>query len=99
MNDEFVIQVNIAGKYYKLHCKRSEEYLYRKAAKQINDKILQYEATFPDAGLELKDLLAMVAFQLSLGDVKMEDKEDVSPVFKKLDELNLDVEKFIISNS
>ena len=99
MNDEFGIQVNIAGKHYKLRCLRSEEKSYRMAAKQINDKVLQYQAAFPKAGLDVKDLLAMVAFQFSLNDVETKVREDILPVFVKLDELNLDLVEFIKSNS
>ncbi|MDR1719586.1 MAG: cell division protein ZapA [Dysgonamonadaceae bacterium] len=98
MNDEFGIKVNIAGKDYNVRCLRSEELLYRKAAKQIRDKILQYRVTYPNAGLEEKDFLAMVALQLSLGDVTMKVNEDVSPLFEQLGELDLHLDEFIKSN-
>lgn len=98
MNDEFIIQLNIADKVYKLRCKRSEEALARKAARQINDKILQYRRVFTGPELELKDLLAMVAYQLSLTNLKMENSGDTSPVFDKLEELNLELEDYLRSN-
>ncbi|GBU07926.1 hypothetical protein AwDysgo_12570 [Bacteroidales bacterium] len=94
-NDEFVIQLNIADKVYKLRCKRSEEVVARKAARQINDKILQYRRTFSGPDLDLKDLLAMVAFQLSMTNLVLENKDDVSPVFKKLEDLTLEIETYL----
>ncbi len=97
MNDEFIIQLNIADKHYRLRCKRTEEALARKAARQINDKILQYRRTFSGPELELKDLLAMVAFQLSLSNLKHDELEDVSPVYEKLEKLSLELDEYIRS--
>ncbi len=98
MNDEFIIQLEIADKRYRFRCKRSEEAIARRAARQINDKILQYERAYPESGLELKDLLAMVAFQLSFEDLKVEKKADASPVFDKIKGLNLELEDYLKSN-
>jgi cell division protein ZapA len=97
MNDELRIQVSIGGKFYPLHCKRSEEQLYRVAARQINDKILQYQSAY-NKGMEVSDLLAMVALHFSLSTVKTEKNEDIEPVFEKLNELNSGLEDFIRVN-
>lgn len=98
MNDYFVIQLNIADKIYKLRCKRSEEAVMRKAAKQVNEMILRYRAAFPGPDLDLKDVLAMVACQLSTANLKKENVEDISPVFDKLEDLNQELEDFLKSN-
>lgn len=42
MDEEFLINIVIAGKKYPLTIKRHEEELARAAADQINSKILQY---------------------------------------------------------
>lgn len=97
MNDELGIQVNIGGKVYRLRCKRSEEQLYRIAVRQINDKILQYQSNY-NKGVGVSDLLAMVALHFSLNVVKTEKNEDIGPVFEKLDELNSDLQEFILVN-
>lgn len=97
MNDEFGIQVNIAGKVYRLRCKRSEEQFYRIAVRQINDKILQYQSVYAK-GVEVNDLLAMIALHFSLNQVKTEKNEDIEPVFEKIDDLNTDLEDFIRTN-
>ncbi len=98
MTDEFVIQLNIADKIYKLRCKRAEEGILRKAAKQVNEMILRYRAAFPGSELELKDVLAMVACQLATVNLKNEEIKDVSPVFDKLEEMNLELEDYFRSN-
>ncbi len=98
MNDELGIQVNIGGKVYKLRCKRSEEQSYRVAVRKINDKILQYQSAYAK-GVEVSDLLAMVALHFSLNSVQTGKNEDIEPVFEKLDELNSSLMEFVRKNS
>ena len=61
MDEEFLINIVIAGKKYPLTIKRHEEELARAAADQINSKILQYRQHFA-VEVDTKDLLAMVLF-------------------------------------
>ena len=98
MSDEFKIQLKIAGKTFPFRCKRSEEEIIRKAARNINDMILQYSTAFPGAELELKDLLAMVAFHFSLENLKKKNTEDISPLFDKIEGLNLELEEYFKLN-
>ena len=98
-NDEFKIQLKVAGKHYPLHCKRSEEWIYRRSASLINDKILKYSTAFAGAKLELKDLLVMVSLQAFAENVRQEKEEDVSPLFDKIEELNRELEEYLRSNS
>ena len=94
MNDEFRIQLRIAGKTYPYYCKRTpeDEGNARKAADQINEQMVLYRKTFA-VELDSKDLLAMVAFQLSLEDVKKIEDQNLLPVFDKLHKLNQEMEK------
>ncbi len=98
MNDEFIIQLRIAGKTYPLHCPRTkvDEAFARKAAEQINEQMAVYQKAFAE-NLDAKDLLAMVALQLSLADVKKVEDQNVSPVFDKLQELNQELEQYLNS--
>ena len=43
MSDEFLIKVNVAGRLYPLNIKKNKEEIIRKAAKTINEKVLQYQ--------------------------------------------------------
>ncbi len=98
-DDFFTIQLNIAEKIHKLRCRRSEEALARKAARQVNETILKYGGFFNNSQLELKDLLAMTAFHFSMENMKMKDREDVSPVYDKLQSLSLEIEEYLNSGN
>jgi cell division protein ZapA len=93
MPDEFQIQVKIADKYYPLICKRSEEYIIRKAASNVNDKLFKYNSAYSKANFEEKDLLALVAFHVSLDILTVKKNEDIAPLFDKIEQLNKELEK------
>ena len=84
MDEEFLINIVIAGKKYPLTIKRHEEELVRAAADQINSKILQYRQHFA-VEVDTKDLLAMVAFQLSMH----------NPFTDKIQELTTELEGYL----
>lgn len=94
MDEEFLINIEIAGKKYPLTIKRREEELVRAAAAQINSKILQYRQHFA-VDVDMKDLLAMVAFQLSMHNLQLEEKNDTSPFTEKIQELTSEVEEYL----
>jgi cell division protein ZapA len=99
-NDEFFkIQLYVAEKHYPLNCKRSDEGLLRKAATNINNKILKYSSAFPGAKLELKDLLAMVAIHISAENLKMKLNKDTSPLFDKIEALDKELEEYLNLNA
>lgn len=94
MDEEFLINIEIAGKKYPLTIKRRDEELARAAAAQINSKILQYRQHFA-VGVDMKDLLAMVAFQLSMHNLQLEEKNDASPFTEKIQELTSELEGYL----
>ena len=98
-NDEFKIQLKVAGKNYPLYCKRSEEEIFRKAARLINDKIIKYSNAFADAKLEMRDLLVMASLQSFADNVRKGKAEDVSPLMDKIEDLNKELEEYLRSNS
>ena len=95
MDDKFLIHVDIAGKSYGLRIKRSDEALAREAAKQIRIKLNQYRQTFAQSDVDVNDLLAMVAFQLSMENLELEDKNDTSPFAEKIKELTGELEHYM----
>jgi cell division protein ZapA len=97
-NDEFQIQLKIADKYYPLTCKRSEEGLIRQAATNINTKLVKYSSAYSKAKFELKDLLALVAFHVSLENLTTQKSEDLSPLFDRIEQLNKELETYLSSN-
>jgi len=96
-NDEFKIQLKVANKPYPIYCKRSEEELYRKAAKAINDKLSQYSANFAAAKLEWNDFLVMTAIHFSIESLLLKKKEDISPLMESVERLDEELERYIQS--
>ena len=92
MDDKFLIHVEIAEKTYGLWIDRSQEKLARDAAKQIRNKIVQYRQNFTKSEVDGKDLLAMVALQLSMLNLQLEDKNDTSPFTEKMQQLGGEID-------
>jgi len=53
----------------------------------------RYRKKYSD--VDVKDLLAMVTFQLSVENLKLEDKNDTSPFTEKIQELTDELESFL----
>lgn len=86
MTDKLSININIDGRNYPLTINREEEEKYRKAAKILNDIILQYKKRY--ANQNSQDFLAMTAFQFVLKNLEMEEQADESPFIEEIKELN-----------
>ena len=95
MDDKFLIHLDIAEKSNGLWIDRKDEQLARDAAKQIRNKINQYRQNFAQSDVDVKDLLAMVAFQLSMTNLQLEDKNDTSPITDKIQELTGELEQYL----
>lgn len=95
MDEKFLIHVDIAGKSYGLRIRRSEEAQAREAVRQIRLKLSQYRQTFAQSDVDVKDLLAMVAFQLSMENLELEEKNDTSPFADKIEQLTRELESYM----
>lgn len=87
MTEKLSINIKIDGRNYPLKVDRDQEGKYRKAAKIINDIILQYRQKYLNS--DSQDFLAMTAFQFVVKNIELEEKVDQSPMYdelKKLDE-------------
>jgi cell division protein ZapA len=87
MTEKLSINIKIDGRNYPLKVEREHEGKYRKAAKIINDIILQYRQKYLNS--DSQDFLAMTAFQFVVKNIELEEKVDKSPMYdelKKLDE-------------
>ena len=98
-DDEFKIQLRVAGKVFPLNCKRSEEELYRKAAVIINDLINRYKACFEEGIVSSGDLLAMAAVHISVENLLLRQIEDTSPLLEKVNFLNKELEEYFQANN
>ncbi len=71
MDEKLSIRINIADRFYPLKIDRKDEEKIRKAARSINEKVLQYKQRYTDK--DTQDFLAMAALQFV---IKVIDGED-----------------------
>ncbi len=71
MDDKLSIRVNVADRYYPLKVEREDEEKIRRAARMINEKVLQYKQRYTDK--DVQDFLAMAALQYV---IKLIDEEE-----------------------
>ncbi|WP_321518530.1 cell division protein ZapA [uncultured Bacteroides sp.] len=99
MNDKIKINLQMADESFTMTINRDEEELYRKAAKQVNDRMNVYRSKYKPSGVPgakvygQKDFLAMVAFDFACNNLKLEEKNDTSPFTNKIEELTQDLEE------
>ncbi len=85
MDDKLSIRVNVADRYYPLKVESENEERIRKAARLINEKVLQYKQRYVDK--DTQDFLAMAALQYVIRLTEMEEKEEDSSLVDGLKEL------------
>jgi cell division protein ZapA (FtsZ GTPase activity inhibitor) len=93
MDDKLSIKINVADRYYPLKIERKDEEKIRKAARLINEKVLQYKQRYLDK--DVQDFLAMAALQFVTRVIEMEDKFDISPLEQQLQDLNEELEEYL----
>lgn len=93
MEDKLSIKVNVADRYYPLKIERKDEERIRRAARMINDKILQYKQKYSDK--DVQDFLAMAALQYVIKLLEVEDFTNDSPVLEELKILNGELEEYL----
>jgi cell division protein ZapA (FtsZ GTPase activity inhibitor) len=85
MDDKLSIRVNVADRYYPLKVERENEEKIRKAARMINEKVLQYKQRYTDK--DVQDFLAMAALQYVIKLTEEEEKLENDYVPDALKEL------------
>jgi len=86
MDDKLSIRVNVADRYYPLKVESDNEERIRKAARMINEKVLQYKQRYVDK--DIQDFLAMAALQYVIKLIEIEDKVSDDSLEQGLKELN-----------
>lgn len=86
MDDKLSIRVNVADRFYPLKIDRADEERIRKAAKMINDKVIQYKQHYSDK--DHQDFLGMAALQFVIKILELEEKQDDSPIVDKVRDLD-----------
>ncbi len=93
MDDLLSIKVQLAERFYPLKIKRSDEENIRKAARLINDKVLQYKQRYSDK--DAQDFIAMAALQFVINLLDCEDQQNVVSLKEELDELERDLDEIL----
>lgn len=92
-DDQLSIRVNIADRYYPLKIERKDEEKIRKAAKRINDRVLQYKKRYNDK--DNQDFLSMAALQFVTQLIDQEENADMSSITDNIRELNEGVDEYL----
>jgi cell division protein ZapA (FtsZ GTPase activity inhibitor) len=93
MDDKLSININIADRLYPLRIERKEEENIRRAAKIINDKVVQYKQRYPSK--DIQDCLAMSTLQFVIQKSDSEKQIEYSPVLEDLERMNDFLAEFI----
>ncbi len=90
----FRINIKIDGKSYPLTINIEDEERYRLAAKRVNEIVRKYREQFGDQ--DSKDILAMAAFQIALGNTEIVQSKGKSLFIEELKNLNDDISDFLV---
>ena len=93
MDDKLSIRINIADRYYPLKIDRKDEEKIRKAARSINEKVLQYKQKYGDK--DTQDFLAMSALQFVIKVLDAEGDASDSEVLGKIAEMNEELKSIL----
>ena len=93
MDEQLSIKVQIAERFYPLKIKRLDEEKIRKAAKMINDKVLQYKQRYTDK--DAQDFMAMAALQFVINFLDCEQQQNVVSLEKELEGLSSELDDLL----
>jgi len=93
MEEQLSIKVQIAERFYPLKIQRKDEEKIRKAAKLINDKVLQYKQRYTDK--DAQDFMAMAALQFVINLLDCEQQQNVVSLEKELGVLSSDLDELL----
>ena len=87
------IKVQIAERFYPLKVKQEDEEKIRKAARLINDKVLQYKQRYTDK--DTQDFMAMAALQFVINLLDCEQQQNVVSLEKELGILSSELDELL----
>ena len=93
MGEQLSIKVQIAERFYPLKIKRTDEEKIRKAARLINDKVLQYKQRYTDK--DTQDFIAMAALQFVINLQDCEQQQNVVTLEEELGILSSELDDLL----
>lgn len=94
--DKLVIKLMIGNQIYPISVKREQEEIFRKAAKDINEKLQRYQTTYPNQGYEKYMSIALLDFAVKV--IQTENNHETEPYNKTLEQLTLEIEQTLGKN-
>ena len=91
--DMLSIKVQIAERFYPLKIKRQDEEKIRKAARLINNKVLQYKQRYTDK--DTQDFMAMAALQFVINLIDCEQQQNVVSLEEELGSLSSELDELL----
>ena len=93
MEEQLSIKVQIAERFYPLKIQRQDEEKIRKAARLINDKVLQYKQRYTDK--DAQDFIAMAALQFVINLLDCEQQQNLVSLEKELGLLSSELDEML----
>ena len=93
VDEQLSIKVQIAERFYPLKIKQRDEEKIRKAAKLINDKVLQYKQRYTDK--DTQDFIAMAALQFVINLLDCEQQQNVVSLEEELGNLSSEIDELL----
>ncbi len=93
MKDKLSINIKIDNSNLPLVINREEEEKYRRAAKLLNQSVLEYRKNFKNQSS--KDIMAMAAFQFVLKYLDLKKDTEYSHIVHELRNLTDDINDFL----
>jgi len=96
MEELLSIKIGIGDRFYPLKINRDDEEKIRKAAKLINDKIIQYQQKYAEK--DSFDYLSMATLQFVTKLLDSDSSGKVDAIKGEVKELTYEIENFITEN-
>jgi len=93
MDEQLSIKVHITERFYPLKIKRKDEEKIRRAARLINDRILQYKQRYTDK--DTQDFIAMAALQFVINLLDCEQQQNVVSLEEELVGLSSELDELL----
>lgn len=95
-NDKLLLTLEIDNRKYPLRIDRDEEEAYRKAAKNLNDRINLYKAKYGGkSDLDTQDYVVMSALQAMTHNFNLEKRNDTKPFEDTINSLVDELDNFL----
>ena len=96
IKDKLIIKLMIGNQMYPISVKREQEEIFRKAAKDIKEKLQRYQTTYPNQGSEKYMSIALLDFAVKV--LQLENTNETEPYNKSLEQLTLEIEQALGKN-